>query len=92
MAVGRAEVIDVACSSLHAGAILHQIGLLSRRQGGGLEPQQLCNILLFRGAKKVTRHIQEVTVGLCFCHIFMSEATLTSCSWVVTMPSRMKRP
>lgn len=48
VAVGGAEVIDVARSSLHAGGVLHQTGLLASRQGGGLEPQQLCNVLLFR--------------------------------------------
>lgn len=48
MAVRGAQVVDVACSSLHAGAVLHQIGLLARWQSGGLEPQQLCNILLRR--------------------------------------------
>lgn len=50
MAVGGAEVVDVACSSLHAGGVLHQTGLLARRQSGGLEPQQLCNILLCTGS------------------------------------------
>ena len=31
MAVGGTEVVDVACSGLHAGGVLHQAGLLARR-------------------------------------------------------------
>lgn len=48
MAVGGTQVVDVACASLHSRGVLHQIGLLARRQSRGLEPQQFCNILLYR--------------------------------------------
>lgn len=74
MAVGGAEVIDVACSSLHTGGILHQIGLLSSGQGRRLEPQQLCNILLLRVAKRVTHPIQEATFLLGVLNVSMSES------------------
>lgn len=32
MSVGGTQVVDVACASLHAGGVLHQIGLLAGRQ------------------------------------------------------------
>lgn len=46
MSVGGTQVVDVACASLHAGSILHQVGLLAGRQSGRLEPQQLGDVFL----------------------------------------------
>lgn len=93
VAVGGAQVVDVAGAGLHARGVLHQAGLLARRQGRRLEPQQLGDVLL-----QATRQ-----VSLFYLLFFQSywltgqeartpDATLTSCSCVVTMPSRMKRP